>query len=145
MIRTQGMIAEDSKTLVRSAFTDIWDNGKLARVDEVLSSSFVRHGPTSLEGDISGREGFKQLVTMYRSAFPDLKVPIEQQVVEGNLVVTRWTARGTHEGDLQGIAPSGKSIAVQGVLIDRVENGQIQEEWAIYDSLGLMQQVGAGS
>jgi len=137
------MIAEDNQTLVRSAFEDIWDNGTLARVDEVLSSSFVRHGPTSLEGDITGREGVKQLVTMYRTAFPDLKVPIEQQVVQGNLVVTRWTARGTHGGDLQGIPPSGKRIAVQGIVIDRIENGQIQEEWAVYDSLGLMQQVGA--
>jgi steroid delta-isomerase-like uncharacterized protein len=138
------MIAEDSKTLVRSAFEDIWDNGELARVDELFSSSFVRHGPTSLEGDISGREGFKQLVTMYRTAFPDLKVPIEQQVMEGNLVVTRWSGRGTHGGDLKGIAPTGRSINVQGVIIDRVENGQIQEEWAVYDSLGLMQQVGVG-
>jgi steroid delta-isomerase-like uncharacterized protein len=137
------MIAEDIKSLVRSALEDIWDTGNLSRVDAVLSSSFVRHGPSSLEGDISGRDGFKQLVTMYRTAFPDLKVPIEQQLVEGDLVVTRWTARGTHGGDLQGIAPTGKSIAVQGVLIDRVENGQIQEEWAVYDSLGLMQQVGA--
>ena len=137
------MIADDIKTVVRRAFEDIWDNGTLARVDEVLSSDFVRHGPTSLEGDIRGREGFKQLVTMYRTAFPDLKVPIEQQVVEGDLVVTRWTARGTHGGDLQGIAPTGKSIAVQGILIDRVSGGQIQEEWAVYDSLGLMQQVGA--
>jgi steroid delta-isomerase-like uncharacterized protein len=135
------MIAEDIKSLVRSALEDIWNSGSLARVDEVLSASFVRHGPSSLEGDISGRDGFKQLVTMYRTAFPDLKVPIEQQLVEGNVVVTRWTARGTHGGDLQGMAPTGKSIAVQGVLIDRVENGQIQEEWAVYDSLGLMQQV----
>ena len=138
------MIAEDNQTLVRSAFEDIWDNGTLARVDEVLRSSFVRHGPTSLEGDITGREGFKQLVTMYRTAFPDLTVPIEQQVVQGNLVVTRWTARGTHGGDLQGIPSSGKRIAVQGMLIDRIENGQIPAERAVYDSLGLMQQVGAG-
>ena len=137
------MIADDIKTLVRSAFEDIWDHGSLAAVDELLSRDFVRHGPSSLEGDISGRDGFKQLVTMYRTAFPDLSVPIEQQVVEGDLVVTRWTARGTHGGDLQGIAPTGNRISVQGVLIDRIENGQIQEEWAVYDSLGLMQQVGA--
>ena len=139
------MIAEEIKSLVRSALEDIWNSGSLSRVDEVLSTTFVRHGPTSLEGDISGRDGFKQLVTMYRTAFPDLQVPVEQQVVEGNVVVTRWTARGTHGGDLRGIPPSGKPIAVQGVLIDRVENGQIQEEWAVYDSLGLMQQVGVGA
>ena len=139
------MIAEDRKMLVRRMFEDIWDRGSLAAVDELLSSDFVRHGPSSLEGDISGRGGFTQLVTMYRTAFPDLRVPIEQQVAEGDLVVTRWTAKGTHGGDLQGIAPTGRPINVQGVLIDRVAGGQIQEEWAVYDSLGLMQQVQAGA
>jgi steroid delta-isomerase-like uncharacterized protein len=137
------MSGEDNKALVQRVFREVWDTGTLDRVDDLFGAQFVRHGPTSLEGDISGRDGFKQLVTMYRTAFPDLKVPIDQQVVEGDLVVTRWTARGTHGGDLQGIPPSGKAITVSGVLIDRVAGGQIQEEWAVYDSLGLMQQVGA--
>jgi steroid delta-isomerase-like uncharacterized protein len=137
------MAGDENKGLVQRVFREIWDGGNLDRVDELFSGGFVRHGPTSLEGDIRGRDGFKQLVTMYRTAFPDLKVPVEEQVIEGDVVVTRWTARGTHGGDLQGIPPTGKPINVQGVLIDRVSGGQIQEEWAVYDSLGLMQQVGA--
>ncbi len=137
------MIAEDTRALVGRVFHDVWDAGRLDVADELLSPDFVRHGPPSLEGDLGGPDGFKQLVTMYRTAFPDLRVPIEQQVVQGDLVVTRWTAKGTHGGDLLGIAPTGKPINVPGVLIDRVAGGRIQEEWAVYDSLGLLQQVGA--
>jgi len=80
---------------------------------------------------------------MYRSSYPDLVVPIEDQVAEGDKVVTRWTARGTHRGELMGTAPTGKQIVVPGVLIDRVVGGQIAEEWASYDALGMLQQIGA--
>ena len=137
------MPGDENKAIVRRLLDEVWGRGDVGLVDRLLSSDFVRHGPNSLEGDVRGHDAFKQLVGMYRTAFPDLQVPAEQQVTDGDVVVTRWTARGTHEGDLVGLAPTGRPIAVAGVIIDRFSNGQIAEEWATYDSLGLLQQVGA--
>jgi predicted ester cyclase len=80
---------------------------------------------------------------MYRSAFPDLRVPIEDLIAEGDRVVTRWTARGTHQGELIGNAPTGNRVAVTGIIVDRVSGDKIEEEWVNYDTLHLMQQIGA--
>ena len=137
------MAGDDNKTIVQRLLDEVWGRGDLAQVEQIFSGSFVRHGPNSLEGEIQGRDGFRQLVTMYRTAFPDLQVPSEGQTAEGDIVVTRWTARGTHHGNLVGLAPTGRPITVAGVIIDRFSGGQIAEEWATYDSLGLLQQVGA--
>ena len=137
------MAGDENKATVRQVLESVWGRGDVAQVERFFSNEFVRHGPQSLEGDVQGPDGFKQLVGMYRTAFPDLQVAFDDQLVAGDLVVTRWTARGTHRGELVGLAPSGRSIAVVGVIIDRFSGGQIAEEWASYDSLGLLQQVGA--
>ena len=79
---------------------------------------------------------------MYRSAFPDMTLTIEQQISEGDTVVTRWTARGTHEGELFGIAPTGKRVSVGGVVISRVIDGQLVEDYESYDVHGMMRQLG---
>ncbi len=135
------MSTQENKAIVRRLLEDIWSNGKLDVVDEIFTTNFVRHGP-ALEGEVSGREGFKRLVSMYRSTFPDLRTSLEDQVAEGALVVTRWTARGTHRGELMGTAPTGKSATITGVLINRVAGGKIEAEWAYYDALGMLQQLG---
>ena len=137
------MTGDENKATVRQVLEEVWGRGDVAQVERYFASELVRHGPQSLEGDVLGRDGFKQLVGMYRTAFPDLQVPFDDQVAEGDLVVTRWTARGTHQGELVGVAPTGRPISVAGVIIDRFSGGQIAEEWASYDSLGLLQQVGA--
>jgi len=137
------MSAEENKALVRRCLADVWDGGRLERVDDLLAESFVRHGPSATEGEIRGRDGFKRLVSMYRATYPDLRVPIEDQVAEGDLVVTRWTARGTHRGELMGIAPTGNPVSVSGMILDRVVDGRIVEEWASYDALGMLRQLGA--
>jgi predicted ester cyclase len=80
---------------------------------------------------------------MYRSALPDRRVSIEDQIAEGEMVVTRWRARGTHQGELMGNAPTGNQASVRGILVDRISRGKIEEEWADYDTLHLMQQIGA--
>ena len=80
---------------------------------------------------------------MYRSAFPDVHMQIEDQIAEGDRVATRWVASGTHEGDLMGINPTGNRVTVAGMTIDRIADGQIAETWDNYDALGMMQQVGA--
>jgi steroid delta-isomerase-like uncharacterized protein len=136
-------MSEANKAVVRRVLEEVWSGGKLDLVDELLSPDFVRYGPPTLEGVVRGPEGFKQLVTMYRTVYPDLQVPIEALIAEADTIVVRWTARGTHRAELMGISPSGKQVAVAGVIIDRVAGGKIAEEWACYDGLGMLQQLGA--
>ena len=80
---------------------------------------------------------------MYRNAFPDVQMSVEDQVAEGDIVVTRWIASGTHQGDLMGIAPTGNRVTVAGTSIERVVDGRIEETWDNYDALGMMQQIWA--
>jgi predicted ester cyclase len=115
----------------------------LDAIDQLFSPEFVRHGPALEGGDTRGLEGLKQLVRMYRGSFPDLSVPIDEQIAEGDIVVTRWTASGTQQGELLGMAPTGRPVTVPGILIDRVAGGRIAEEWASYDGLSMLQQLGA--
>lgn len=135
------MSTEENKVIVRRVLQEVWSSGKLNLADEIFTTTFVRHGP-DLEGEVRGGEGVRNLVTMYRATYPDLRVTVEDQVAEGVLVVTRWTARGTHRGELMGIAPTGKQITVAGVIIDRVAGGRVEAEWAYYDALGMLQQLG---
>src|SRR2546430_876197 len=88
------------------------------------------------------RPGEKQIVAGYRAAFPDLVVRIVDQIEEGDRVVTRWTARGTHTGDLWGIAATGREVTVTGTTTDRIRDGLIAESWSNWDTIGLMQQLG---
>jgi predicted ester cyclase len=80
---------------------------------------------------------------MYRDAFPDVLMSVEDQVAEGDKVVTRWIASGTHQGDMMGIAPTGNRVTVAGTSVERIVDGKIEETWDNYDALGMMQQIGA--
>jgi len=89
-----------------------------------------------------GFEGRKIFYSAFLAAFPDLHVHLEDTFAEGDKLVTRWSARGTHSGELMGIPPTGKQVSVGGTAIDRFENGQSVEHWEIFDQVGLMQQLG---
>ncbi len=82
-------------------------------------------------------------MSLYHGAFPDTQITVEDQIAEGDLVVTRWTARGTHQGELMGVPPSSNRATVEGITINRIADGKIAESWANYDALGMMQQIGA--
>jgi steroid delta-isomerase-like uncharacterized protein len=135
-------MSEENEALVRRYFEQIWDKGNLDLIDELFTTDFVRHGPVGTEGEVRGPEGFKGLVSSYRSGLPDLRIPIEDLIAEGDRVVTRWTAYGTHQGELLGNAPTGNQANVAGILVDRVSGGKIEEEWVSYDTLHFMQQIG---
>ena len=109
-------------------------------LDEVYAADFVWHEP---DQDIQGSEEARQFINMYKSAFPDLRVTVEDVLAEGDQAVTRWTIRGTHRGDLMGTAPTERKIEFKGISIHRIEGGKIVEEWNGYDTLGVMQQIGA--
>jgi len=121
---------------------EVFNAGNLEVVDEIVSQDHVHHDPAMPE-EGHGREHAKEFASMYRSAFPDLHVEIEDQIAEGDRVAIRWVASGTHEGDLMGINPTGRRVRLVGMTIERIADGQIAETWEIYDALGMMQQVGA--
>ncbi len=95
-------------------------------MDELVSTDYVYREPTV--GEKRGRTGLHELVTTYRTAFPDLKMTIEEQLSEGDKVVTRWTATGTHRGELFGTAPTGKQVRVQGILVTRITKGKASSD-----------------
>jgi steroid delta-isomerase-like uncharacterized protein len=134
--------AEENKALVRRSFEEVFNQGNLDAVEELFAPDYVLHDPTSPE-EIRGTEGMRGYVSMYRTAFPDLQQTIEDQIAEGEKVATRLTGRGTHQGELVGIPPTGNRVEAPGIVIDRITGGKIAESWANYDALGMMQQLGA--
>jgi steroid delta-isomerase-like uncharacterized protein len=135
------MSAEENKALARRVLEEMFNKGNLDVADELLVPDYVDHDPAMPE-DIHGPEGFKQYVSGYRSAFSDLHVEIEDQIAEGDKVVTRWTGTGTHDGELAGIPPTGKRVTLPGMEIVRISGGKLVEGWEGYDSMNLMQQLG---
>ncbi len=115
--------------------------GNLDLADELYAPDYVLHDP-SLPEDLHGPEGLKQYAAMTLGAFPDARVTVEDQVAEGDKVVSRWTATGTQTGELMGIAPTGRSIEISGITINRFSGGKIAEDWYQSEDLGMMQQLG---
>ena len=136
------MMSEENKEKTRRFLEEAFNEGNLSVVDELFASDYVLHDPANPE-EIRGPEGIKQFVQMYRSAFPDTHITVEDQIAEGDEVVTRWTGRGTHQGELFGVAPSGNQVELSGITISRFEGDKIAEDWTNSDTLGLMQQIGA--
>ena len=134
------MSAEENKAVARRVLHEVVQKGNLDVVDELIAPEYRYSAPGNPE--VRGPEGYKQLVTMYRSAFPDMQMTEDDIVAEGDKVVTRWTARGTHRGELMGIPPTGKQINVTGMVIARIAGGKIVEEHEVFDALGMMQQLG---
>jgi len=136
------MSIEENKAMDRRFYEEVWNGGNLAVVDEFVAANYVDHDPQPT-GALEGVEGIKQSVTMYRTAFPDAHFTIEDQIAERDLLVTRWRARGTHQGPLMGIPPTGKPAMVTGISITRWASGKVVEGWTNFDALGLLQQLGA--
>jgi steroid delta-isomerase-like uncharacterized protein len=135
-------MSEQNKAVSRRLVEEVFAAGKLGVADELLDAGFVGHD-AAMPDPIRGPNGLKQQASGYREAFPDLELTIEDQIAESEEVATRWTARGTHKGELFGISPTGKQATVDGVTIDRFSGGKIVESWVNWDALGLMQQLGA--
>jgi steroid delta-isomerase-like uncharacterized protein len=132
----------DNASVVRRYADEVWSKGNVDLVDELFSSDFVRHGPEIEGGQIEGREGFKQLVSMYRTAFPDLAVPIGELFEEGDRIAARWIVTGTNTGPILGQDATGKRLNIAGLWYLHLRSGQISEEWVVYDTLALLQQMG---
>ena len=136
-------MSEDNKGIARRAVEEVYANRNPAAADEIYSPDFVDHDPATPEEMRRGPDGVKQQAAMYGGAFPDLEMKVEEQVAESDKVVTRWEARGTHEGELMGVPATGNQVTVTGITIARLVDGKIQDEWTNWDGLGLMEQIGA--
>ncbi len=136
------MSAQENKEKVRRLYEEAYGEGKVEVVDEVLHSDFVCYDPNSESGEIRGAEAVKGEIEYFRNA--GLSFIVEDQVAEGDKVVTRWTATGTHQGEFFGIAPTGRRIEMTGISIERFdEGGKLVEEWPEYNLLGVLRQLGA--
>ena len=134
------MTVEGNKAIVRRFVEEVQNQGNLAAVDELLAPNFVNH--TAPPGVPADREGIKQLSHMFLAAFPDGAMTIEDMIAEGDRVVTRKTFRGTHTGELMGIPPTGKQVAIGLIDIVRLVGGRAVESWHAADNLGMLQQLG---
>jgi steroid delta-isomerase-like uncharacterized protein len=137
------MSAEENKAIARREMEELFNHtGNLDVADEIYAPDYVGHEPTQPE-DLHGVEAARQFAATMRSAFPDLTCTIEDQVAEGDKVVTRWTGRGTHQGETEELGPpSGNRMEITGISIERFSEGKIAESWDTYDALGMMQQLG---
>ena len=131
------MSTEHNKALVRRFIEEVWNQKHLASIDVLVATNYLDH----TSGNPPGPEGLKQFAEAYISAFPDLHTTIEDQVAEGDKVVTRWTSYGTNTGSFFGQPATGKSAMIAGMSIDRIADGKIFESWDALDQLGMLQQL----
>ena len=134
------MSVEENRELERRFIEEVINQQNLAAADELVAEDVVELDP--FPGQEPGREGLKKVLGMLFAAFPDQKWTIEELIAEGDIVVNRFTWRGTHRGDFLGIPPTGNQVEVKGVVIDRFADGKIADTRILMDNFGLMQQLG---
>jgi steroid delta-isomerase-like uncharacterized protein len=134
------MSAEENKALVSRFVEEFWNEGNMSAADELMAVDAEIHMPT---GEVVNPDGFKGFAAMFRGAFPDWHSTLEELIAEGDRVAERWTGRGTHQGELQGIPPTGRRVEAPGSVFYRIVGGKIVEFRGQLDMMGLMQQLGA--
>ena len=138
------MSIEENKTIAKrmySIFTEAIRTRNMNLLDQILDPKGIDHNPAP--GQPPGIEGVKQTFAAFSIAFPDLELTVEDQIAEGDKVVSRIKAQGTHKGEFMGIGPTNKRITTAGIDIVRIANGKIVERWGVEDNLTLLQQIGA--
>jgi steroid delta-isomerase-like uncharacterized protein len=138
------MTLNDNRAVVRRAVEEVWNKGDLSLVPVVYAPDFVSHQHSHPNmGDVRGTAALIAFLREFREAFPDFHDTIDDQVCEGEKVVTRVTSSGTHRGTFMGLQPTNKQVSWMAISIDRVEGGKILEEWGSWDMFGMMQQLGS--
>ncbi len=134
------MAAQDNKAIARRFFEEIWNEGDLGAIGDLITDDVVIR--IRDEEALHGFDGVRDWVSTYRSAIPDIRFTIEEQVAEGDRVATSWTGTGTHKGNLMGIPATGKTATVSGINLFRIVDGKITEVKSSWDALGMLQQLG---
>ena len=132
--------SEANKALIRRYGEEIWNKGHLTFADEIIAPNFIAHFPGLPE--FKGVDGFKKRFSTMQTAFPDNHFYVEDLLADGDKVVARWTIRGTHTGQMEDIAPTGKVVTWTAIVIYCIAEGKITEMWGEVDNIGLMQQLG---
>ncbi|MGW4355147.1 ester cyclase [Nocardia sp. NPDC004582] len=131
-------MSESNKALIERFVNEFWNAGRLAAADELMAPDVVIHSP-----EVDGIEGLEAFNTALRAAFPDWHATVEELVAEGDRVAERWIGHGTQRGEFQGIAATGRTVVVPGVVFYRVHDGRITEFRGSFDLFGLLGQLGA--
>lgn len=133
-------MSEQNKALVRRIY-DMINSGDLSGADDVIAADAVDHQvPPGVSN--RGSAGLRAFVEMFRGAFPDLRITVDDMIAEGDKIVARSTTTGTHKGEFMGIPPTGKQFSIQGIDIVRFAGGKAVEHWGVTDNLDLLQQLG---
>ena len=120
-----------NKAIVRRLFEEAWNQRKPAVMDEIIALDAIDHDPAN-PGATPGPEGQKALLAKYTSAFPDSQLSLGEMIAEGDLVAIRWSVRGTHQGELEGITATGRQVDLSGISMVRIAQGKIAEIWINY-------------
>jgi steroid delta-isomerase-like uncharacterized protein len=133
--------AQGSRRLLEETFND----GNVALIDQLVAPDAVNHDPAEPAHvrALRGPDVFKRTVQMYRAAFPDVRITVDDVIAAGDKVAVRWHSEGTHQGELEGYAPTGARGSVTGISIDQWKDGKVVESWTEWDNLGLARQLGA--
>jgi len=135
-------MALDNKAIVKRLYEEVWNKRKVGLLNDLISPSHGLQSPTVF-GSTMGPEGYKRQILLDVEAFPDLRFAIDEVIAEKNKVVVPWTISGTHKGEFFGIAPTNKKVSVDGITIHLISDGKIMDSTSAFDSLSLMQQLGA--
>ncbi len=136
------MSTEENKALVRRFYEEVWDRGNTDFAFGVFAADYVRHDLRPTEA-LPGPGGQKRIADDFRAAFADLRVKVDLVIGEGDFVVGRWTATGTHSGSWGALEPTGRRVTFSAVNIFRFDHGKVVEIWNHRDDLGLREQLGA--
>jgi steroid delta-isomerase-like uncharacterized protein len=136
------MSSEEIKARMLNAFMDAFNNGNLSALDTICAPNMVDHSTAAALGQPNDLDGFKRRVAGHRTGMPDLRFSITNMIIEGDLMAFQWEMTGTNTGPYMGRPPSGNSIQIVGMNMERHENRQIVEHWSYPDKLTLMQQLG---
>jgi steroid delta-isomerase-like uncharacterized protein len=134
-------MSNDNKALMRRVYDEVINGGNVVLIDELVAANFVEH--EEFPGLAGGREGMKQFFVMMRTAFPDLRMAVDDLIAEGDKVVARTTMSGTHKGEFMGMDPSGKQFRVSAIDVIRFADGKAIEHWGLTDAAAMMEQLGA--
>lgn len=132
--------AERTKRVVRRYVEEVWNEGDVDAMDEILTKDQLYHDPAG--GGTEDVAEFKRFIRGYREAFPDLRYEVEEYIAEGDRAAFWGRVTGTHEGEFMGMEPTGNGIDIMGIGVVRVEDGKIAERWANFDLFGMFQQLG---
>ena len=136
------MSAEENIQLMRRWFQEVWNEGRVQTVYELLSADGVATGQRGGDREIRGPEEFEKFMREIRGAFPDIQLKVEDVFGAGDKVVLRWSAIMTHTGDGLGLPASGRSVRSRGITIARFVDGKVVESWDNWDQLGMLEQIG---